>query len=54
MTRFWDIQNRKVGKTNNLKVFRNNKTKGPKHDSQNWLRSSKFGGGGQENLGFDQ
>jgi hypothetical protein len=32
-------QNRKIGKANNLKVFGSNKTKGPKQDYQNWLRS---------------
>jgi hypothetical protein len=32
-------QNRKIEKPNNLQVFRNNKTKGPKQDSQHLLRS---------------
>ena len=27
-----------IGKQNNLQVFGSNKTKGPKQDSQNWLR----------------
>ena len=41
--RFWSnlhqAQNRKIGKPNNLKVFGSNKTKGPKQDSQNQLKS---------------
>ena len=32
-------QNRKIGKPNNLKVFGSNKTKGPRDDSQNRMRS---------------
>jgi len=28
-------QSRKIGKPNNLNLFGGNKTKGPKHDSQN-------------------
>ena len=32
-------QNRKIGKSNNLKVFGSNKTKGAKDDSQNRMRS---------------
>ena len=38
-------QNRKIGKANNLKVFGSNKTKGPKQDYQNWLRSPMSEGG---------
>ena len=37
-TCFWNnLQNRKIGKPNNLTVFASNKTKGPKQDSQNQL-----------------
>jgi hypothetical protein len=32
-------QNRKVGKSNNLKLFGSNKTKGHKQDRQNLIRS---------------
>jgi hypothetical protein len=32
-------QNPKIGKQKSLKVFGNNTIKGPKQDSQNWLRS---------------
>jgi len=32
-------QNRKVGKSNNLKLFGSNKNKGPKQDRQNLIRS---------------
>ena len=45
-TRFWKkktfiryAQNRKIGRSNNFKVFRNNKTKGPKQGHKNRLRS---------------
>jgi len=53
-TRFWYnqyAQNRKIGKPNNLKVFENHKTKGPKQDIQNQLRSHVLEG---ENPSFDQ
>ena len=39
------VQYRNIEKPNNIKVFGNNKTKGPKQDSQNPLRSSKLEGG---------
>ena len=50
MTRFWNNldqvrSNRKIGKTNNLKVFGSNKTKGHKQDSQNRLWSPMPEGG---------
>jgi len=38
---------RKIGKPNNLRIFGNNKTKGPKQDSQYQLRSSMSEGGEQ-------
>jgi len=44
-TRFWNAQNRQIGKPNNIKAFGSNKTKGPKQDSQNWQRSSMPTGG---------
>jgi len=44
MTRFWYAQSRKIGKPNNLN-FGSNKTKGPKQDSQNRLRSPMPEGG---------
>jgi hypothetical protein len=38
-------QSQKIGKPNNLKVFGSNKTKEPKQDSQNQLRSPVSEGG---------
>jgi hypothetical protein len=38
-------QSRKVGKQNNIKGLGNNKTKEPKYDCQNRLRSSRTEGG---------
>jgi hypothetical protein len=38
-------QNWKMEKANNFKIFGSNKTKGPKQDSQNRLRSPMPGGG---------
>jgi hypothetical protein len=34
------VQNRKIGNSNNFKVFGSDKTTEPIKDSQNWLRSS--------------
>ena len=39
------VKNLKIGKPNNLKVFGSNKTKGPKEDNQNQLRSAMPKGG---------
>jgi hypothetical protein len=39
------IQNRKIGKANNLKEFGNNKTKNPKYDIQNQVMSPMPEGG---------
>ena len=38
-------QIREIGKLNKLKMFRCNKTKGPKQDDQNRLRSPMIEGG---------
>jgi hypothetical protein len=38
-------ENQKIGKPNNVKVFRSNDTIRPKQDSQNQLRSSILGMG---------
>jgi hypothetical protein len=35
------VQNRKIGKPNNIKVFGSNETKGPKQGNQHWLRSPR-------------
>jgi hypothetical protein len=52
-TRFWDnAQNRKIAKSNNLKVFGSYKPKGHKQDSQNRLWSSMPER--EQNLNFDK
>ena len=38
-------QSHKIEKTNNFKIFGSKKTKGPKHDSQDQMRSSMSEGG---------
>ena len=40
-----ECYSRKIGRSNNLKVFGINKAKGPKQDSQNQLRSLMPEGG---------
>ena len=44
--RFWNYaQNQNIYKTNKLKVLGRKKTKGPKHDDENRLRSPMHEGG---------
>ena len=47
MTRFWNNlhQVQQIGNPYNLKIVGIKKTKGPKQDSQNLLRSPMSGGG---------
>jgi len=47
MTHFWNNlhQVQKIGNPYNLKIFGSKKTKGPKQDNQNLLRSPMSGGG---------
>ena len=47
------LHNQKIGKPNNLKVFRGKKIKGPKQNSQNPLRSHMTERMREENLNFD-
>jgi hypothetical protein len=57
MTCFWNnllqvpARSRKIGKPNNVKIFRSNKTKGHKQDRQNQLRSPMPDGGDPAFLG---
>jgi hypothetical protein len=47
-----NLHNEKIGKPNNLKVFRRKRTKGPKQNSQSRLRSHMTEGMREENLKF--